>query len=30
MEGEIDHAAAELWGLTDEELAEIKRSLEGA
>ena len=28
VEEEIDRAAARLWGLTDEELAEIKRSLE--
>lgn len=28
VEEEIDRAAAQLWGLSDEELAEIKRSLE--
>jgi len=28
IEAEIDKAAAKLWGLSDEELAEIKRSLE--
>ncbi len=28
IEAEIDKASAKLWGLTDEELAEIKRSLE--
>ncbi len=28
VEEEIDQAAAQLWGLSDEELAEIKRSLE--
>jgi hypothetical protein len=28
IEGEIDRTAARLWGLTDDELAEIKRSLE--
>lgn len=28
IEEAIDRAAARLWGLTDEELAEIKRSLE--
>ncbi|RLC57824.1 MAG: hypothetical protein DRI80_14530, partial [Chloroflexota bacterium] len=28
VEEEIDCAAAELWGLTGEELAEIRRSLE--
>lgn len=30
LEGEIDRAAARLWRLTEEELAEIKRSLEEA
>lgn len=30
IEDEIDHAAARLWGLKDEDLAEIKRSLEEA
>jgi methylase of polypeptide subunit release factors len=28
IEGQIDHWAAKLWSLSDEELAEIKRSLE--
>ena len=28
VEEEIDRAAAQLWGLTEEELAEIRRSLE--
>jgi methylase of polypeptide subunit release factors len=28
IEDEVDHWAARLWGLSDEELAEIKRSLE--
>jgi DNA anti-recombination protein RmuC len=28
VEDEVDRAAAELWGITDEELAEIQRSLE--
>jgi len=30
IEGEIDRTAARLWGLKDEDLAEIKRSLEEA
>jgi hypothetical protein len=30
IEAEIDRAAARLWGLKDEDLAEIKRSLEEA
>jgi thiaminase len=28
VEAEVDEAAAELWGITDEELKEIRRSLE--
>ena len=28
IEEEIDHWAAKLWGLTEEEMAEIKRALE--
>ena len=28
VEDQIDHAAAELWGLTDAELEEIRRALE--
>ena len=28
IEEEVDQLAAKLWGLTDEEMAEIKRSLE--
>jgi hypothetical protein len=28
VEDEVDRAAAELWGITAEELAEIRRSLE--
>jgi hypothetical protein len=27
VQEEIDHKAAELWGLSEEELEEIKRSL---
>ena len=27
VEGRIDHLAAELWGITEAELTEIKRSL---
>jgi hypothetical protein len=28
VEAEVDQAAAELWGITAEELAKIRRSLE--
>jgi len=28
LEGQIDQLAAELWGITNEELKEIKESLE--
>ena len=28
VEGDVDHAAAELWGLTDAELGEIRKALE--
>jgi hypothetical protein len=28
VEDEVDQVAAELWGITDEELAEIQRSME--
>ncbi len=28
VEAQVDEAAAELWGVTEKELAEIRRSLE--
>jgi hypothetical protein len=28
IEAQVDEAAAELWGITDKELREIRRSLE--
>jgi hypothetical protein len=28
VEAQVDEAAAELWGITDRELQEIRRSLE--